>query len=223
MVTMIAFPDLHAFVKPLYYIRKQIAEADVILLPGDIANYKMDELHTVMNYILPHNEQVLTVCGNHDTKEIETYLRDKGFSIHGSHKIIDGVAFLGCGGALPFVGNYVFSEEELAEILENSIKNVPENMPKVLVCHQPPYKTKLDRTYFGDHVGSKAVREFIERVQPLVCFTGHIHEAVGIDKIGESQMINSGVLIGSNRYAYAEIIDNEVKKLDLRKAKPHDD
>ncbi len=33
----------------------------------------------------------------------------------------------------------------------------------------------------GRHVGSAAVRRFIERHRPLACFTGHIHEAAGMD------------------------------------------
>jgi len=221
-LSMMAFPDLHSFAQPLYRIRKQIASVDLVLLPGDMANHKIEDLHTVLDYILPHNENILSVCGNHDTEEIEAYLHEKGFSVHGQHKIINGITFIGCGGALPFVGDYVFSEEELAEILEASVKDVPEDMPKVLICHQPPYNTKVDWTFLGTHVGSKAVSEFIERVQPLLCFTGHIHEAVGIDKIGNCQIINSGAIISSNRYAYAEITDGKVTTLELRKADPHD-
>lgn len=221
-LSMMAFPDLHSFAQPLYRIRKQIAAVDLVLLPGDMANHKLEDLHTVLEYILPHNEHILSVCGNHDTEEIEVFLQEKGFSVHGSHQIVKGIAFIGCGGALPFVGDYVFSEEELAEILEASVKNVPDEMPKVLICHQPPYNTKTDRTFFGTHVGSKAVREFIERVQPLICFTGHIHEAIAIDTIGDCQIINSGPIIGSNRYAYAEITDGKVTMLEMRKANLHD-
>lgn len=219
-LSMMAFPDLHSFAQPLYRIREQIAAVDLVLLPGDMTNHKIEDLHSVLDYIVPHNENILSICGNHDTEEIEAFLQEKGYSIHGTHKIVNGIAFLGCGGALPFVGDYVFSEEELAEILESSVKDVPKDMPKVLICHQPPYDTKLDQTYFGTGTGSKVVREFIERVQPLICFTGHIHEAVGIDKIADCQIINSGPIIGSNRYAYAEIEDGEVTILELRKANP---
>ncbi len=54
------------------------------------------------------------------------------------------------------------------------------------------------------HVGSRAVRAFIEAVQPLVCFTGHIHGGVGIDTIGVTRIVNPEPL-SSGGYAYAEI------------------
>lgn len=57
----------------------------------------------------------------------------------------------------------------------------------VLLCHSPPYKTHLDRAALDGkkidhvpldvHVGSIAVRRFIERQQPLVSLHGHVHES----------------------------------------------
>jgi len=64
-------------------------------------------------------------------------------------------------------------------------------------------------------VGSVAVRLFIEKYQPKICFTGHIHESVGVDKIGDTHIINPGML---NRgcFAYAEIGEN-VDTLEIRR------
>lgn len=42
------------------------------------------------------------------------------------------------------------------------------------------------------HVGSKIIRKFIEDIQPLACFTGHIHEGKAIDTIGNTKIINPG-------------------------------
>ncbi|MEL6527750.1 MAG: hypothetical protein AAFQ07_18785, partial [Chloroflexota bacterium] len=74
----------------------------------------------------------------------------------------------------------------------------------------------------NQHVGSKAVRAFIERVQPLVCFTGHMHECVTIDRIGDTQIINPGPVWKSKKYAYTEIEDGVVTTLDIRDLKPLD-
>jgi Icc-related predicted phosphoesterase len=41
-------------------------------------------------------------------------------------------------------------------------------------------------------VGSTAVREMIERVQPLLTLHGHIHEAPGHTRIGRTLAINAG-------------------------------
>jgi hypothetical protein len=59
------------------------------------------------------------------------------------------------------------------------------------------------------------VREFIERRKPLVCFTGHIHEAPGIDTIGETRIVNPGPL-GTRSYAYLDITD-KINTLEIRK------
>lgn len=71
----------------------------------------------------------------------------------------------------------------------------------ILLFHCPPYQTKLDRAALDGktidhvqldvHVGSIAIRKFIESKQPLMSLHGHIHESVRItgnwkDKIGET-------------------------------------
>lgn len=57
----------------------------------------------------------------------------------------------------------------------------------VFLFHSPPYKTNLDRAGLDGviidhvpadvHVGSIAIREFIETQQPLLTLHGHIHES----------------------------------------------
>src|SRR5581483_5044891 len=47
----------------------------------------------------------------------------------------------------------------------------------IYILHSPPYATTLDRLADGRPVGSRAVRAFIERHQPLLTLHGHVHEA----------------------------------------------
>lgn len=57
----------------------------------------------------------------------------------------------------------------------------------IWLLHSPPYKTALDRAALDGryvdgvpvdvHVGSVAIRRFIERHQPLVTLHGHVHES----------------------------------------------
>ncbi len=61
-----------------------------------------------------------------------------------------------------------------------------------MVSHQPPYDTINDQVSPGVHVGSNSIRKFIEEHQPLVCFSGHIHEGTGIDHIGNTAIVNPG-------------------------------
>jgi Icc-related predicted phosphoesterase len=47
----------------------------------------------------------------------------------------------------------------------------------IYVCHTPPADTPLDQMPRGRHVGSRALRAFIEQHAPPLTLHGHIHEA----------------------------------------------
>ena len=96
--------------------------------------------------------------------------------------------------------------------MAQAIDGMPD-VPQILVCHQPPFNTLNDRLYDGRQVGSKSVRAYIEEHQPLICFTGHIHEAIGIDTIGITQTCNPGPVWKG--YATTEIVEEQVKRLEV--------
>ena len=91
----------------------------------------------------------------------------------------------------------------LARALDAAAEGLNPDLPWVLVTHQPPRETIADRVHGGAHVGSRAVRAFIERHRPAVCFTGHIHEGRGVDSIGPTKVVNPGPARGG--YALAEL------------------
>jgi Icc-related predicted phosphoesterase len=67
----------------------------------------------------------------------------------------------------------------------------------VYVCHTPPAETPLDLMPRGRHVGSRALRAFIERRQPPLTLHGHIHEAPALSgrfacQIGQTWCVNPG-------------------------------
>lgn len=67
----------------------------------------------------------------------------------------------------------------------------------VYAIHAPPNKTNLDVLMNGDHVGSIAVRLFIEECQPYLTLHGHIHETVQMSgdfrsQIGKTISLSSG-------------------------------
>ncbi len=90
----------------------------------------------------------------------------------------------------------------------STIKNDLENLglnnnysKSVILFHGPPYKTNLDRVNndgkkidhvpLDSNVGSIAIRNFIEKKQPMLTLHGHIHESARItgswkDKIGNT-------------------------------------
>lgn len=222
MTTLIALPDIHDKSESLRHIARPINDADAVLLPGDMTNGSINHLLRLMNILEEINEHIYAIPGNLDNDAILAHLTREGLSLHRTHQMLDGFALCGVGGALPFAGPFVFSDAQFATFLEDSIRGVPAETPVVLVCHQPPLNTMFDKLPNGEHVGSTAVRAFIERVQPLICFTGHIHEAQGIESIGRTQIINPGPIWQSHAYAYAEIEAGEVKTLEIRQIAAQD-
>jgi len=76
----------------------------------------------------------------------------------------------------------------------------------ICLFHSPPYGTELDRAGLDGrmvdhvpldvHVGSIAIRRFIEERQPLLTLHGHIHESTRItgswrDRLGRTHMFNA--------------------------------
>jgi Icc-related predicted phosphoesterase len=93
----------------------------------------------------------------------------------------------------------------IKEDLENLVGDADlENA--VFLFHTPPHDTALDRAAldgqmvdhvpFDLHVGSIAVRRFIETRQPLLTLHGHIHESTRLtgawrDRLGRTHMFNA--------------------------------
>lgn len=95
-----------------------------------------------------------------------------------------------------------------SEIIYSTIEKDLENLTgsedvsrSIFLFHSPPYQTMLDRAALDGksfnyapldvHVGSIAIKRFIEKRQPLLTLHGHVHESARLtgkwmDKIGET-------------------------------------
>lgn len=67
----------------------------------------------------------------------------------------------------------------------------------IFVIHSPPRDTFCDVTHARTHVGSRALRRFIEHHQPPLVLSGHIHESPRVthqyrDAIGGTVVVNPG-------------------------------
>jgi Icc-related predicted phosphoesterase len=216
-VIIVAVTDLHGTVSGFDSIGSDLTAADLVLLTGDLTHFgRSKDAARVVAAVRARNPRVLAVAGNCDNLEVEDYLRAEGISLHGRNATADGLALVGLGGSLPCPGKTPneLSEGRLRALLEQAAAGLDADLPLVLVSHQPPRDTATDRVYGGAHVGSESVRWFVETHRPLVCFTGHIHEAMGTDCIGETRIVNPGPLRHGG-YAYAEI-DGGLKTLEIR-------
>jgi Icc-related predicted phosphoesterase len=95
--------------------------------------------------------------------------------------------------------------------IEEEIAQLPAGEPgrTIAVMHCPPYNTRCDVLYNGEHIGSRAIRRWIERTQPLLTLHGHIHESPEMsgafcDRVGESLVVNPGA---SGRVPHIVTID----------------
>lgn len=88
-----------------------------------------------------------------------------------------GRAYASWSGAIEPIGAGALAErpsiaDDLAALARRS-----DPRATVYVCHTPPADTALDQMPRGRHVGSRALRAFVEREQPPLTLHGHIHEA----------------------------------------------
>ncbi|NLG51022.1 MAG: hypothetical protein GX552_13025 [Chloroflexi bacterium] len=204
---VVAMTDIHGNLGRLNAIASDIAAADLVLLTGDLTHFGHREAaEDVVSAVRRYNQHLLAVPGNCDYAEVAAYLTEQGINLHARHVINNGIAFVGVGGSLPAPRPTPneYDEEEIEAFLAQAVTDLPANTPLVLVTHQPPYDTVADLASIGRHVGSRAIRRFIGTHQPLVCFTGHIHEGRGMDTIGSTRIVNPGPLRYGG-YAYAKI------------------
>jgi len=218
-VKIIALTDIHGKTQAVDLIAGDLAAADIVLLPGDLTMFGgRDDAARVVDAVRKHNPKVLAVMGNCDRPEVEQFLVGEDLSIHRGSRVIDGVVFAGLGGSLPCPVPTLneWSEGQIAEHLEAAMEGAPAGLPIVLMSHQPAKDTVTDRIHLGLHVGSTSVRAFIERRAPVLCFSGHIHEAQGTDRIGATTLVNPGPFM-DGRYVWAEL-DGDGCRVEIRRA-----
>jgi len=214
---IVAIADIHDDLERLGTVSEDLSAADVVLLVGDLTNFgRQTAAARVVRAVQKYNDRVLAVPGNCDYPEVDAYLTREGINLHRRSILVEGIAFLGVGGSLPCPGKTPneYSEENFEAFLQEAAAGLGMEVPVILVSHQPPRDTVADRIRNGFHVGSESVRAFITEVQPMLCFTGHIHEGRGMDSIGRTKVVNPGPL-WMGRYAYATVSE-EIAELQIR-------
>jgi len=192
---IVSFGDVHMAIAQMSKIAVELASADLVLLSGDLTNFGgRAEAARVINAARSYCSTVLALPGNLDQSEVIDFLRAEKISLHGESRRIECIGLFGCGGSniTPFHTPLEYQDEELGMILARAYVDVADAPVHLMVCHTPPYATKLDRLINGTPVGSLAVRQFIEMYGPHMCITGHIHESPGVDLIGRTKVLNAG-------------------------------
>ena len=192
---IVSFGDIHMATAHMEAISAELASADVVLLSGDLTNFGGPRaVRQVIRVTQTYCPIVRALPGNLDQPETIAFLRTEQVGLHGEHQCYGEVAIYGCGGSnlTPFQTPLEYTDEVLWQILQQAVADVPSTPCHIMVCHTPPYATRLDRLVDGRPVGSPAVRQFIVEKQPHLCITGHIHESPGVDTIGRTKILNAG-------------------------------
>lgn len=194
---------------------------DAVLIVGDITHFgDAARAEATLSPLLDRFPKVLVVPGNCDRPDVQDYLERVGVCLHRKHVVMEGgLAIAGVGKALisPFKTPNEISDDEIAVCLRDAVNGLSPSAPLILMTHQPPFNTFNDTIGDGRHVGSPALRHFIEKRRPLICFTGHIHEAIGTDLVGTTPIVNPGPA-RNGYFALAEITSSRgVISLELMK------
>jgi len=195
----IAFGDIHQSLN-LPALIPDLEKADGVILTGDLTNHSPEgAVEKVWESIHRFNQNILGQLGNMDRSNVTRFLKSKNANLHcETRELAPGLKIMGvgCSIATPFGTPSEVSEDEMSEMLEETHESLGTYDNLILAVHDSPHNTALDVISNGMHVGSKAVREFIEKHQPEIVVSGHIHEACGEDRIGESRVFNPGMASG---------------------------
>jgi Icc-related predicted phosphoesterase len=150
--------------------------------------------------------------GNDDRWEVDEALNKSKTITNPEEKVVEldqnhEMITLGLTNHTPWKSPREFEETELAERIDKMAAGVRNMNDCIFNFHCPPYGTiidtapKLDETLkpvlSGGQIvmapaGSTAVRDAIEKYQPLAGFHGHIHESKGVTSIGRTKCFNPG-------------------------------
>lgn len=187
---LLILSDLHGHsVEPLVGIEG----VDLVLMLGDVTTGAgLGDTKERIQALRYSYSELYAIPGNWERPQSSEWLKAEDISLDGRAKRFNGLLLFGLGGSIPTPFNTPneYREEELAEKL--ALCPEPGNGERLVICsHNPPFGA-CDKVFLGKHVGSKALRTFIDQRKPDLVLCGHIHEARGIENIGSTIVVNPG-------------------------------
>jgi uncharacterized protein len=159
----------------------------------------------------PRGIPAFWMLGNDDPPALAEVLDRAPWGQHAEGRVLDlddyALVSFGYSNHTPWDSFRELPEEELARHFDELFGAVAEPGRVVFNAHPPPYGTGLDDAPMLDDdltvrqqagqvklgpVGSTAVRDAIERYQPIVSLHGHVHESAGFRRLGRTMAVNPG-------------------------------
>ena len=185
--------DIHKSESALEKVKKLIdkQKPDLLIIAGDITTF--GPLAFAERFLAGLPEiKTLALPGNCDHREILTVIdHSQAINLHGRNEKIDDILFVGLGGsnATPFNTPFELTEKEIYERLDKIMA------PGAILVLHFPVKGHLDEVPRGEHAGSEAALRIVQKYQPSLVISGHIHETRGV-KVDDNgvKFVNPGAL-----------------------------
>jgi uncharacterized protein len=177
-------------------------------------------MHETLGHWLELTEQKLAgtgvrcyfAPGNDDPAFIDDILRTSALVVNPEEGMVDlgdGITMISVGysNKTPWDSPRELPEDELAAYITRQAEALGNTDRVIFNFHVPPRDTVIDQAVLLDPefrpvlkggmpvisgVGSSAVREALEKYQPMLSLHGHIHESRGEARIGRTLAINPG-------------------------------
>jgi len=178
----------------------------LIILAGDITqNGPVDYAEDILEICEKRKLPVVSVHGNNDPKRIQELLAQRTVYVHARRAEVLGFEFAGAGGSGPTPFNTVceYTHEQITSFFKGNV-----NSNTIVVSHAGPRGVLDISKHQGEHAGSLAVREMVDRDQPRAVVCGHIHEQEGEGMLGKTKIVKVAALM----YGKAALLELETLK-----------
>lgn len=185
---ILAAGDIHGDAKLALRLaeRAEKEKVDLVILTGDITG--LVETKNLIKPFTDRKEKVVFVPGNWDSEDTAEVLS----KIYGIKNLDDyyvktgNVGIFGLGNA----GILSLNEKEAFDKLRKNFEKIKTLEKKILVTHMHAAGTRSELSGFP---GSSGIRKAIDKFQPDLFISGHIHELEGMEeKIGKTKVVNVG-------------------------------
>jgi len=186
---ILAAGDFHGEAKITKKLAEQAAreKVDLVVLTGDITSPL--ETKNLLKPFIERGEKVVFVPGNWDSTETINFLSQLyGIKNLGNHYVkYDNIGIFGIGSP---DWQMELDDKKAYNKLKKDFEKIKDLEKKIMVSHLHAAGTKSE---FSGVPGSLALRKAIEKFQPDVFISGHIHEAEGLsEKIGKTKVYSVG-------------------------------
>ena len=183
---ILAASDLHGSLD----ISKKLSDkaraenVDLIVIAGDINDYH-ETTENIFEPFKQAGQRVFFIPGNADSEQEHLLLQRSAKSIHNYYVSYSGVGIAGIGNS---DWKLRFNESDF-EMIEKNLRRMTSEK-KILVSHLHAKDLIFERMgFYGDSV----LRDAVERLQPDILISAHIHEIDGLeDRIGRTRVVQVG-------------------------------